>query len=78
MSISSEWSLLLVVYSTWWREESESQEKKVESMSNMAALPSLSHKLMSVVVCSSSHFACLIGSWELIKKHHHHHHHSDE
>lgn len=43
---SSDCSVLLLC-SVWWSEESMSQENELDSMSNTAALPSLSHKLVS-------------------------------
>lgn len=42
---SSECSVLLLC-SAWCRDESEHQENSLDSTSNIAALPSLSHKLI--------------------------------
>lgn len=49
--ISSSDCSVLLLCSVWWREESMLQEKVFDSMSIMAALPSLPHKLTSAA-CS--------------------------
>lgn len=67
--ISSSDCSVLLLCSVWWREESVFQEKELDSMSNISALPSLSHKLISVACSGGEVFISMLYSSKLKVKH---------